>query len=148
MRLQQPALALVSAALRHVRDAETLADPSNPRASLDQAYHLGGYGPECARKATLSIRWLDKAIGHLFGSSEDPLALATALDLFALRYQPLAWAARFPPLAEWSEQVRYRRTGSFPRATVQTFLESARKAVDEVVLGLWADGRLGEGGLP
>ena len=39
---------LVSAALRHARDAEWLA-----HRSPDQAYHLAGYAPECARKATV-----------------------------------------------------------------------------------------------
>lgn len=149
MRLTQGAIALVSAALRHVRDAEHLADASNPARSLDQAYHLAGYGPECARKATLSIRFLDKAIGHRFGQKvEDVLDFALALDPLAQRYQPMGWAQRYPALRVWREDVRYDRTGTYGPAAVAPLLTQAREAVDSVVLALWADGRLGDGGVP
>lgn len=45
-------LKLLSAALRHLRDAEHLADASNLHGSLDQAYHLAGFGPDCRYQAT------------------------------------------------------------------------------------------------
>lgn len=47
--LADRALDLLSAALRHVRDAETLATSADDARSLDQAFHLAGYGPECER---------------------------------------------------------------------------------------------------
>lgn len=37
---------LISAALRHVRDAEQLLT-----SSPDQAWHLADFGPECIRKS-------------------------------------------------------------------------------------------------
>jgi len=58
--------ALVSAALRHVDDAQALL-----AVSPVQAFHLAGFGPECARKAALTVPGasqgtMDKAIGHGF----------------------------------------------------------------------------------
>ena len=55
---------LLSAAIRHVRDAELLASTAGPNRSLDQAFHLAGFAPECARKATLPRSTFDKSIGH------------------------------------------------------------------------------------
>jgi hypothetical protein len=40
--MQPEAFDLVSAALRHARDAEWLASKANPKRSPDQAYHLAG----------------------------------------------------------------------------------------------------------
>jgi hypothetical protein len=51
--LDKHAVDLLSAALRHVRDAEHLATPNHSGYSPDQAHHLAGFGPECAQKATL-----------------------------------------------------------------------------------------------
>jgi len=151
MFLQREAIDLVSAALRHVRDAEWLGDPVNPRGSPDQAWHLAGYGPECARKATLRTRDFDKSIGHrLQRGSEDVLDIATALDPLALRYEPVDWAGRFPALAEWRETVRYDRTGSFARKpfSAAELVGQARQAVDAVVTACWADGRFPDQELP
>jgi hypothetical protein len=147
MFLQPEAIDLVSAALRHVRDAEWLADRANPRASADQAWHLAGYGPECVRKATLRTRAFDKTIGHRFQSGgEDVLDVATALDPFALRYEPGGWAIRFPSLEEWRETARYERTGSVmqKRYAVAELVDQAGRAVDAVVAALWADGRFSD----
>ena len=65
--LDKHAVDLLSAALRHVRDAEHLATPNHSGHSPDQAYHLAGFGPECARKATLYHRLFDKPLGHTLG---------------------------------------------------------------------------------
>jgi hypothetical protein len=147
MFLQREATALVSAALRHARDAEWLAHPDNPRPSPDQAWHLAGYGPECARKATLLTRAFDRTIGHRFQSGgEDVLDIATALDPFALRYEPGDWARRFPALTEWRETARYERTGGVAqkRHALSDLVRQARHAVDAVVAALWADGRFAD----
>lgn len=134
---------MVSAALRHARDAEVLATNGSPGRSLDQAYHLAGFGPECARKATLALRTLDKTIGHRFDDgADDVLDLAEALDPLCHRYRPRDWTTRWPSLAGWSEQVRYDRTGTHDEAKVLRLVGEARDAVDAVVLALWADGRL------
>jgi hypothetical protein len=137
---------LVSAALRHVRDAELLLDTSHGRSSPDQAFHLAGYGPECVRKATLSIDWLDKAIGHqMVDNVDDLLAAAVALDPIAVRYEITGWSDRYRALSCWTEQSRYERTGTRAPEVVQALLEEARAIVDGLVLALWMDGRLPEG---
>jgi hypothetical protein len=133
----------ISAALRHMRDAEHLADTSHPHFSLDQAFHLAGFGPECVRKATLSERALDKAIGHGVGEfAESALNAALAWDVVAHRYRLNDWANRFPSLKRWAVDSRYERTGHFSAGEVQVLLTDARCAVDEVVWAIWADGRL------
>ena len=138
---------LVSAALRHVRDAELLLDPTHGRPSPDQAFHLGGYGPECARKATLSVNWFDKVMGHRMDAGiEDLLATAVALDPTSSRYDTRSWSARHPALAGWSEQSRYDRTGTRSKIEANRLVEEAREIVDGLTLALWMDGRL-PGGL-
>lgn len=87
MRLKQRQLDFLSAALRHMRDAEHLLGPGE-HTSLDQAYHLSGFGPECARKATLSRGSLDKALGHLGEDGNDEtLEIALVMDAGAARYR-------------------------------------------------------------
>jgi len=139
--LSRASTALISAALRHVRDAENLASPGD-HASPDQAYHLAGFGPECARKATFPARWLDQALGHDFGDpGEGVLDLATALDPVALRYRPLDFKSRYPALATWNIGSRYEKTGTRTATEVEGVCKQARAAVDSIVLGLWLDGR-------
>lgn len=139
---------LVSAALRHVRDAEHLV-AEGPDASPDQAYHLAGYGPECMRKATLSVRWFDKAIGHRFDdNTEAALEFAIALDPLAERYSPRRFGARFPALASWREDARYEATGSRTRADADRCVREAREATNDLLFALWADGRLLDEGEP
>jgi hypothetical protein len=143
--LSTAASGLVSASLRHVRDAEHLASPGAHQ-SLEQAYHLAGFGPECARKATLSERWLDQAIGHGFGDvGERVLELATALDQRAARYAPGSLGVTYPALASWDVSCRYERTGARSAGEVGAICEQARTAVDAIVLALWLDGRWPEG---
>ena len=145
MSLLRTALRLdhLSAALRHVRDAEHLAGPDEPAHSLDQAYHLAGFGPECARKAILSEATFDLAIGHGIGEATEPgLKAALALDPGAHRYRISGWEKRFPALAKWTEQARYEKTGSRKGSEVKAVVEEARRVVDDVVLALWMDGRI------
>lgn len=148
MALTKEAAALLSAALRHVRDAEHLATAATAGFSLDQARHLAGFGPECARKAILSERGFDKLIGHTF--NDTALELALSLDPVALRYEPREWAKRYPTLARWSEQCRYDATGAAAKVEpqVRALLVEARDAVDDIVLRLWADGRFSVGVTP
>ena len=113
--LQPAAFDLVSAALRHARDAEWLASKANPNRSPDQAYHLAGYGPECARKATVRAPWLYRTIGHRFDpASETVLDVAVALDPLALRYEPRSWA--------FDRSVTGSTTSRSPRAAEKTKL--------------------------
>lgn len=138
---------LVSAALRHIRDAERLAEPGERR-SLDQAFHLMGFGPECARNACLAEAWAEKAIGHGFSpAAEDNLELVLSLDAHAQRYLPASWRVRHPVLERWDVTCRYGATGSHEAALVGAAVQAARNVVDEIVLRLWTDGMLHLGGL-
>jgi hypothetical protein len=143
--MDRRALALLSAALRHVRDAEHLAD-AGPHQSLDQAYHLAGFGPECARKSVLTKRTFDQAIGHgVQTASESALAFALAMDPAARRYAIEGWGARYPALGAWNERARYEKTGHRDAVSVANVVREAREVVDGIVLSLWADGRIPEG---
>lgn len=125
---------LLSAALRHVRDAQYLAG-----SSPDQAFHLAGFGPECARKATLPKATYDKAIGHgVGGTSELALGVALSLDARAHRYGLVGWATRYPALAAWTEMARYDKTGDHEE--VARLLQEAREVVDRIAFARWADG--------
>lgn len=135
--------ALISAALRHARDAELLLETTHGRASPDQAFHLAGFGPECARKATLTVDWFDKVLGHRMDpKAEDLLATALALDPIAARYDTRHWSARHPALARWTERARYERTGTRLRAEAEDLVRVAREIVDGLTVALWTDGRL------
>jgi hypothetical protein len=145
LQLPTKAVDLLSAALRHVRDAEHLIDAGG-HASLDQAYHLAAFGPECARKACLSVRWVDKEIGHGAAALADEIVeLVLAIDPVAHRYDPGSYRARFPELARWAVDSRYARTGTYARPQVETLCREARAAVDATVAALWADGRVPDG---
>jgi hypothetical protein len=140
IQLSSRAQGLVSAALRHVRDAERLLSGGDA-ASPDQAFHLAGFGPECARKAALSAPAFDQALGHDFGDlGERVLDFAAALDPVAHRYAIADYKARFPALAKWSVSCRYDRTGKHAADAAALVIE-ARRCVDELVLALWMDGR-------
>jgi hypothetical protein len=139
---------LLSAALRHLRDAEYLAD-SHAGQSLNQAEHLVGFAPECARKACLSARWPDKLISHdLSSGAESLLDLAISLDAYANRYPIKNWSAVFPGLTRWNPAVRYQQTArktadvSALNGKVRTLLGEAKQAVDSVLIGLYVDGQL------
>lgn len=138
---------LASAALRHVRDAEHLLAPGDHQ-SVDQAYHLAGFGPECIRKAALGARWGDKIIGHDFSpDGEALLDVLIALDPLSVRAGVEDFARRFPEIEAWDVNKRYERTGSVDGETACDLVAAARRAVDETVLTLWLDGRLDDGAL-
>ena len=133
---------LLSAALRHLRDSEHLASEAGGF-SLDQAYHLAGFAPECARKATIPRSTFHRAIGHGFGaSSEVALEAALALDPVARRYRLTGWASDFPTLAGWSEQARYEPTGTRKPEEVASLLDESRRIVGRIAATLWADGMI------
>lgn len=133
-------LDLLSAAIRHVRDAERLLAPGEGE-SVDQAWHLAGFGPECVRKACLADRALDHALGHSLGDEVDELLdLAVGLDPHAMRYRLLGWADQAPALIGWRPDARYERTGRRTPAAVTPLVQAAAVLVDRVVADLWADG--------
>jgi len=143
MMLTTKASEKVSAALRHVRDAEHLLGCSAGHASPDQAYHLAGLGPECARKSTISEDWLDKVIGHGATPWADVmLDFATSLDPVAHRYDIREFERRFPELAKWTINSRYDKTTKHDLAQARAICAEAREIVDDLIIALWADGRL------
>lgn len=142
--LDEKAVDLVSAAIRHLRDAEFLADREGAHPSPDQAYHLAGYAPECMRKATLGVRWFDKAIGHRFDEAAGTaIDFAIAMDPMALRYNPRGIGDHFTELKAWREDVRYLRSGRIAPAQVERCVAESRELVEELLFALWWDGRLG-----
>ena len=136
--LGQKACELSSAALRHVRDAETLL-PSSP----DGAFYLAGYGPEIARKVTLSPPWLHQVIGHLNSSGEAALAaLALAIDIDPIAHRYAAFdLSNYEALKQWKTEARYMPTGSHTTEQAKAIVAEARQFTDDLLATLWAEGR-------
>lgn len=134
---------LISAALRHVRDAEHLLEPG-PHQSVEQALHLVGFGPECARKACLDESLADKALGHDIKGAGDPVVdFLLAIDPSASRYRIEDQHAEVPLHVEhWNVGVRYLMKGQADQARVRALVEEARRFVDRCVTELWCDGAL------
>jgi hypothetical protein len=139
---------LASAALRHVRDAEHLANVGAHR-SLDQALHLAGFASECIRKGCFDDALADKALGHdIRDATDSVVAFLVTYDPDAARYGLGADAAELPERAEkWHPNVRYQRTGhaasSIGATGVGAVVAEARRFVDERVLALFCDGVIG-----
>lgn len=147
--LNQPASAHLSAALRHVRDAEHLLDAHGDAqySSADQAYHLAGFGPECARKAVLATPWLDKVLGHEHGGHVDQvIEFAVSLDAEAHRYRAVLGSVQ--ALSTWKVDCRYERTGRFAHSDASSLVAAARALVDQTAIQLWCDGRVRRGTTP
>lgn len=141
--LDERALAMFSAALRHVRTAEHLATTPDPDRSADQAFHVAGFGPECIRKAGLPRRTYDQAIGHGVGAAaEFALRFALAVDPVARRYDIEGWQGRYPALARWNENARYEATGTRSDHDAASVVREAREVVDVMTFAFWADGAI------
>lgn len=138
----------LSAALRHVRDAEHLLRPHPPEdnyTSPDQAYHLAAFGPECARKAVIAAPWLDKLLGHGHGEQLAPiLEFAAAIDHQAHHYARPANDPVAIAFAIWHVDCRYKRTGTYGAPAADRLVQAARVFVDEIAIRMWADGRIPE----
>lgn len=142
--LSDPQMSLVSAALRHIADAQTLLADSPV-----QAMYLAGYGPECIRKAALmrlpeeQEDQRNRAIGHRFDKPEETtLKLFCDSDTLASRYKLTDWKRQVNVLGDWKEDLRYGRSDSVPRARAQKLLESCERLTLHTLADLWADGRL------
>jgi hypothetical protein len=134
----------MSAALRHVRDAEHLVD-AGEHTSRDQAWHLAGFALECARKACLQDNWVPRLLGHAFDeASENVVELAVALDPRAGRMRVRDWSTRFPAISSWRPDHRYDASGVADAANrnVNALVEQGRTAVNEVLLALLFEGAL------
>lgn len=129
---------LCSAALRHLVDAERLAgDSTHP--SLDQAWHLAGFGPECALKATLASGRFDRALGH---DVHDPDIMGWVLAVDPFPGAPRTGVPSLPGTRNWNPDSRYERTGTATDEEVEAILEHARVATLGPISALWAMGVL------
>lgn len=147
---RMPRAALISAALRHIRDAEHLLAPG-PHRSVEQALHLAGFAPECARKGCIDEDVVDKALGHEIAGADDPMVdFLLALDPSASRYGIDRHTLKLPHRARhWNVECRYMATGD-PRTNenaVTDVVKEARAFVDGCVADLWRDGVLPAGDL-
>lgn len=138
-------IALLSAALRHLRDARHLAE-AGPNESLDQALHLVGFAPECARKAVVDDARTDKALGHEFRDASDPIfRFLLAWDIEANRYD---LPKRKLPLTErhWRPDSRYLASGAASKVPGRKIVEQMILEADQYVFGLladlWSDGKV------
>jgi hypothetical protein len=138
-----PRANLVSAALRHVRDAEHLLE-QGPHRSLEQVLHLVGFGPECVRKACIDEELADKALGHEIRGASDPIVdVLVAIDPSASRYRIDDQESELPlRMAHWTMNARYMMSGQGAEATAESLTKEARRFVDRCVEILWSDGVL------
>lgn len=129
----------VSAALRHIRDAEALLD-----SSPDQAWHLAGFGPECMRKAVLTLPWVGKALGHdVDGSELVVLDLALDLDAHARRHAGISRLTALAPLNDWRPAHRYDPTGTW-KTKAADLVGICRREVERRLTSLVTGGLLSE----
>lgn len=149
---------LLSAALRHIRDAEHLAQTDPP--SPEQTEHLAGFAPECARKALLHLDAFPSKVEDAFGRalSHDFKEFADQVVDLIIALQPRlrhsnarGWSQRHPELIPWNPECRYHATGyakrvkgNLPRPVWRAqLLGKARVLTEEAAIELWLDGRLG-----
>lgn len=142
LQLGEAQKSMLSAALRHVRDAENLQNNGSP----DQAWHLAGFGPECIRKASIPD-WAHKCLGHEQGERVDLiLDFILAMESGAWRYRLQDWGCTHPVLGKWQPEVRYERSGycEKKKLDVNSLVSVARELVDRLHAELWADGCIKE----
>lgn len=137
-----PRTDLLSAALRHCRDAEHLLRPG-PDQSVEQA-------PECVRKACIDDNVADQALGHAFQEASDTiLEFLLALDPAAARYELASHASQLPKIrSRWRVECRYLKTGTAKLAEVEDIVEEGRLYIDRWMAELWCDGVVAEEVLP
>jgi len=140
---------LLSAALRHVRDAEHLLE-QGPHRSVEQSLHLAGFAPECAIKACIDEDLADKALAHNIADAGNAVVgWLLACDPAASRYKIDRQVATLPHRAEhWRLESRYMATETADErvaalVVVATLVvEEARAFVDGCVTQLWCDGAI------
>ena len=129
-----------SAALRHLRDAETLLH-EGPRQSPDQAYHLVGFAVECAKKGALSVDWADKAMGHSLDLVDPWLEdLILSIDAHTRRAPHSRTLDLNGKLSQWLPTVRYDETGRHKAKEVEGAVGEAQAAVYGLIGDRWAAG--------
>jgi hypothetical protein len=124
--------ALLSAAVRHQSDAETLLE-----SSPDQSWHLAGYVTECIRKASLTKEAYRKALGHEQGRDFDALfELVSAMDPGALRLHISGWGNVGTRLHEWDARHRYEVRNAHAKQARELVRETSGHH-DRTLTALW-----------
>jgi len=115
-----------------------------PHRSVEQALHLAGFGPECARKGCVDDAITDHAAGHNINDATDAVVeVLLALDPAASRYGIDEHAARLPYRAtDWRPDCRYMATHApeLYAKRVESVVREARRFVDDCVIDIWSDG--------
>lgn len=125
--------ALRSAAARHLGDASAMLRAGN----WDQAEHLVGFAPECARKAALDSHW-HRLLGHV-------LVVGPVLEaLEAL--ESMASCVRIPEraleaLRSWKPECRYQATGIATEGSTRDRVAAADLATTNVLAAAWVVGQ-------
>lgn len=103
----------------------------------DQAEHLIGFAPECARKAALENHW-HKLLGHV-------LVVGTVLDAVEA-LEPMASCVRIPEqaleaLRGWKPECRYQATGSVTESSARHRVAAAELATINALAAAWVVGQ-------
>jgi hypothetical protein len=125
--------ALRSAAARHLGDASAMVAAGN----WDQAEHLIGFAPECARKAALENHW-HKLLGHV-------LVVGTVLDIVE-SLEPMGTCVRIPEqaleeLRSWKPECRYQVTGTATESLARRRVAAANLATTNALAAAWVVGQ-------
>ncbi len=125
--------ALRSAAARHLADASAMVAVGN----WDQAQHLVGFAPECARKAALESRW-HKLLGHILVGG----AVLNTIEAL----EPTALCVQIPERARnalggWEPECRYQATGTATENQVRERVDAADLSTRNALAVAWVVGR-------
>ncbi|HPD32187.1 MAG TPA: hypothetical protein PLL20_19510 [Phycisphaerae bacterium] len=128
----------VSAAARHLRDADTLLVAK----AWDNAAYLAGYIGECGVKAVIQHAGLSLRRIHLNEVKPEHLLLAADLSFAARRY-PIDLDREAAELwRRWSVALRYARTGEVDEPACRTLLDRAKLVFRKTVVQMVLDGVL------
>lgn len=127
----------VSAATRHLADAELLSSGQRP----DNAAYLGGYVIECVLKRVLEVHgYAGRSFGHdARNMTTSALFLATVLSPGLARYRIDRIPGLEAAVALWSPALRYSSTGSVLTGGANTVLAAARELYKTVLIPLLLD---------
>jgi HEPN domain-containing protein len=126
-----------AAALRHLKDAEMLLRHRR----FDNTYYLSGYVVECVFKTVITHGGLPaRPFAHRLTSLHQGLVFLGESSALWYRYHP-RWPA---PLADWSPEVRYARSGRVDGSSAKEAFESAKANVRDVLAAMILDGLVDE----
>lgn len=127
---------MIDAALRHLRGARAALASGD----YEQAAHLVGFAPECARKAAIAEPDLWKKLGHDF-SAHPFLNALSALRPEGLRLRVDRLDSEFPVLRAWDPQIRYLKDGQISKYEAEDLERAAAEATARLVFAMTLEGR-------